>query len=38
MKTYIIVAYPNKNGLCYAAYKNVKQGLEEAGDEVRAFL
>ena len=35
MKTYIILAYPNPDGLCYAAYENVKKGLEARGDEVR---
>lgn len=35
MKTYIVLAYPNKKGLCYGAFVNVKRGLEEAGHEVR---
>ena len=30
MKVYIIVAYPNHSGLCYAAFEKAKEGFEEA--------
>jgi NAD(P)H dehydrogenase (quinone) len=35
MRIYIILAYPNKEGLCYAAFESVKKGLEAAGHEIK---
>jgi len=35
MKTYIIFAHPNHNGLCYAAFEKARQGFTDAGHEVR---
>lgn len=37
MKTYIILAYPNKNSLTYAAYESVKKGLLESGNEIKTL-
>ena len=34
-KVYIILAHPNKKGLCYAAFESVKKGLEAVGHEVK---
>ena len=35
MKVYFIVAYPNKNGLIYAAFEKARQGFQDAGHEIR---
>jgi NAD(P)H dehydrogenase (quinone) len=35
MKILIILAYPNKNGFCYHAYKTIKDNLEKQHHEVR---
>ncbi|AIZ57274.1 FMN-dependent NADH-azoreductase [Candidatus Methanoplasma termitum] len=35
MKVYIIVAYPNKKGLNYAAFEKARQGFQNAGHEIR---
>lgn len=37
MNTYIILAYPNKKGLTYAAYEAIKKGLHEAGNDIRVL-
>jgi len=34
-RVYIILAYPNKEGLCYAAFESVKKGLQAAGHKVK---
>ena len=35
VKVYIILAYPNKNGLCYAAFEKAKEGFEIVGHEIK---
>ena len=35
MKVYIILACPNKAGLCYAAFESLKKGLQAAGHEIK---
>lgn len=37
MKNYIILAYPNKNGISYAAFEAIHRGLQESGQEVRVL-
>ncbi|MDR2244028.1 MAG: NAD(P)H-dependent oxidoreductase [Burkholderiales bacterium] len=34
-KVYMIVAHPNRKGLCFAAFENLKRGLEAAGHEIK---
>ncbi|MCL2012436.1 MAG: NAD(P)H-dependent oxidoreductase [Cystobacterineae bacterium] len=34
-KVYMVLAYPNKEGFCYAAFESLKKGLEAAGHEIR---
>ena len=37
MNVYMILAFPNKNGLCSAAYEKARQGLQTAGNEIRTI-
>ena len=35
MNVYLILAYPNREGLCYASFEKIIQGLNDAGHTVR---